>query len=510
MAHTVLIVDDEPVQRRLLENVINKMGHRAVTCENGDNAVEMLQVGSGPKIDVVVLDLVMPGLDGMGVLSRLEEMNIDTPVVVQTSKGGIDTVVSAIRAGAVDFCVKPVSPERLKVSIQNALKLGAMEKAVDTIRKTSNGNFTFDDMIADSPAMTVVTNLGLKGAASSIPILIEGESGVGKEVLAKAIQGSSDRHGKPFVTVNCGALPENLVESILFGHEKGAFTGATSNHVGKFKEADGGTLFLDEVGELSADIQVKLLRALQEGEVDPVGARKPVKTNFRLISATNRNMADLVKSGHFREDLYYRLNVFPIELPPLRDRKSDIPALVQHFVARICLEEGRRKISGIDNHAMGLLENYDWPGNIRQLENMIFRAVIMCDGDVLTVNEFPQIAMTVDPAMLQSAQSPSANPATSALGGGMLFVQNAPSIQSPMPAPIGHKGAVSSSISLLREAGKMRSIQEIEAEMIKFALSHHKGRMTRVARSLGIGRSTLYRKMKEFGLDDKVQSPSED
>jgi len=282
MATTVLIVDDDPVQRRLLEAIATKLGHNVVTAEDGELGLAALQNQQSVPIDLVVLDLVMPGLDGMGVLARMAELGYEQPVIVQTSQGGIDTVVSAMRAGAQDFVVKPVSPERLSVSIQNAMKVGAMEDAVQKIRKSTTGTFTFKDMIADSPAMDKVVRLGERGAKSSIPILIEGESGVGKEVIAKAIQGSSDRRGKPFITVNCGALPENLVESILFGHEKGSFTGAISAHTGKFKEADGGTLFLDEVGELSLDIQVKLLRAIQEGEIDPVGAKRPRSEERRV------------------------------------------------------------------------------------------------------------------------------------------------------------------------------------------------------------------------------------
>jgi len=395
MATTVLIVDDDPVQRRLLEAIATKLGHNVVTAEDGELGLAALQNQQSVPIDLVVLDLVMPGLDGMGVLARMAELGYEQPVIVQTSQGGIDTVVSAMRAGAQDFVVKPVSPERLSVSIQNAMKVGAMEDAVQKIRKSTTGTFTFKDMIADSPAMDKVVRLGERGAKSSIPILIEGESGVGKEVIAKAIQGSSDRRGKPFITVNCGALPENLVESILFGHEKGSFTGAISAHTGKFKEADGGTLFLDEVGELSLDIQVKLLRAIQEGEIDPVGAKRPVKTDFRLISATNRDMIEQVKQGEFREDLYYRLNVFPINIPPLRDRKEDVEALVRHFIARISLEEGRRNISGITSDALAMLEAYDWPGNIRQLENTIFRAIVLCDNDELTLAEFPQVLVSM-------------------------------------------------------------------------------------------------------------------
>lgn len=493
MTNTILIVDDEPVQRRLLENSVNKMGHRAVVCEDGDTALHLLKENASSGFDLVILDLVMPGLDGMGVLKGMREAGLDRPVIVQTARGGIDTVVAAMRAGAVDFCVKPVSMERLKISIQNALKLGAMEEAVAKIRKSTNGTFTFDDMIGESVAMAKITKLGKRAAASSIPILIEGESGVGKEVFAKAIQGSSERRGKAFVTVNCGALPENLAESILFGHEKGSFTGATSHHVGKFKEADGGTLFLDEVGELTLDLQVKLLRAIQEGEIDPVGAKRPISTDFRLISATNRDMIELVQSGQFREDLYYRLNVFPINVPSLRTRKADIAALVRHFTAQICLEEGRRHIVGIDHDALAMLEAYDWPGNIRQLENSIFRAVVLCDGDRLGIDEFPQIAMAmgvdVDDEDLRD-----------------LSTVDEAAFAADLDDKNGEKTAWSGSkdeglLPALSEEGAMRSLEELEADMIRFAIDHHKGRMTRVARSLQIGRSTLYRKLKELGID---------
>jgi DNA-binding NtrC family response regulator len=254
--------------------------------------------------------------------------------------------------------------------------------------------------------MQRVIALGRRAAASNIPVLIEGESGVGKELIARAIQGESERRAMPFVVVNCGAIPENLVESILFGHEKGSFTGAVDKRIGKFQEADGGTLFLDEVGELPLDAQVKLLRALQEGEIDPVGAKKPVSVNFRLISATNRDMIKLVKEGKFREDLYYRLNVFPIWVPPLRERLEDVPELALHFLARFAAEEGRR-VTSISAQVLELLTGYSWPGNVRQLENAMFRAVVLCDGSELTINEFPQIAAHVEGF---NAEVPSAPP----------------------------------------------------------------------------------------------------
>ena len=317
---------------------------------------------------------------------------------MQTAHGGIDTVVNAMRAGAVDFVVKPASAERLQVSIENALKLGALEGEIARMKRSATGTLTFRDIITRSPAMERVIRLGQRAAASQIPILIEGESGVGKELIARAIQGAGDRRSKPFVTVNCGAIPDNLVESILFGHEKGAFTGAADKHVGKFREAHGGTLFLDEVGELPQDVQVKLLRALQDGEIDPVGARRPLRIDFRLISATNRSLIDLVKAGLFREDLYYRLNVFPIRVPPLRERREDIPELVRHFTARFAAEEGKTALRGVTAPAIQLLTRHNWPGNVRQLENAVFRAVVLADGPMLTPDEFPQITAQLDGA----------------------------------------------------------------------------------------------------------------
>ena len=262
-------------------------------------------------------------------------------------------------------------------------------------RAGASANSSFRDIVTKVEGMARTIRLAERAAKSNIPVLIEGESGVGKELMARAIQGASDRRGKPFVTVNCGALPENLIELILFGHEKGAFTGASEKHIGKFAEANGGTLFLDEIGELPLDAQVKLLRALQEGEIDPVGARRPVKVDIRLVSATNQDLIELVKRGRFREDLFYRLNVFPITIPPLRARSADVPDLARRFLARFCAEEGKR-VRGIANDAAALLSAYDWPGNVRQLENAMFRAVVLADGDELTVAEFPQIAAQVD------------------------------------------------------------------------------------------------------------------
>ena len=309
---------------------------RPLVVDSGDAAVALLTAPDAQAIDAVVLDLVMPGLDGLGVLAKIREAGLNIPVIVQTAHGGIDNVVSAMRAGAQDFVVKPVGFERLQVSLRNALNTQALKGELQRIRHSREGRLTFADIITRSETMAGVLRTAQKAAASSIPVLIEGESGVGKELFARAIHGSSERKSKPFVAVNCGAIPDNLVESILFGHEKGAFTGATERHMGKFVEASGGTLFLDEVGELPLAAQVKLLRALQEGTVEAVGGRKPVKVDVRIISATNRKLLDLVKNGAFREDLFYRLHVSAADDPAVADAARGHPASAAAFPGAVC------------------------------------------------------------------------------------------------------------------------------------------------------------------------------
>jgi DNA-binding NtrC family response regulator len=487
MSGVILIADDDPVQRRLLDAMLRRFGYETRMAEGGEAALTLLRGPEGAQIDLLVLDLMMPGIDGMDVLAGLREAGIETPVIVQTAHGSIEAVVAAMRAGATDFVVKPVGAERLQVSIKNALRTDALETEIRRMKRRVDGTLGFKDLITRSEDMARVMRLAERAAKSNIPVLIEGESGVGKEVLARAIQGSSERRGKPFVTVNCGAIPDNLVESTLFGHEKGAFTGATERHAGKFVEANGGTLFLDEIGELPLEAQVKLLRAIQEGEVDPVGGRRPVKVDIRIISATNRSLLDLVKQGRFREDLYYRLNVFPMTLPPLRNRREDVPELVRAFVARFAAEEGRR-LRGLTAEAMALLMRYDWPGNVRQLENVIFRAVVLAEGDELTVAEFPQIAAQVEG----------------------FDVRIPP---APLPVAIANPGQVQREIvrvevrdpdalTLTDMRGDVRPMEELEREIIRFALQHYRGHMSEVSRKLHIGRSTLYRKLKDLGLDE--------
>ena len=487
MAVLILVVDDDPIQRRLLEAMTRRFGYEVETAESGAAALARLQASDRPPVNLVILDLVMPDLDGVGVLAGMRRRDLRIPAIVQTAHGSIETVISAMRAGAVDFVVKPVGAERLQVSIKNALRVDALEDELRRATRRTAGELGFRDMVSRAESMTRAIRLAERAAKSNIPILIEGESGVGKELMARAIQGGSERRCKPFVTVNCGALPATLVESILFGHEKGAFTGATEKHIGKFVEANGGTLFLDEIGELPPETQVKLLRALQEGEIDPIGARRPVKVDFRLVSATNQDLIELVKAGRFREDLFYRLNVFPISIPPLRSRVGDVPELAMRFLARFCAEEGKR-IRSISSEALALLCAYDWPGNVRQLENAVFRAVVLADRDELTVAEFPQIAAQVEgfPVRIPRAPPP---------------IAAAPEIPRFVPST-AIEARNPHVLRLIDDTGDVRKLEDIEAESIRFALAHYRGRMSQVARKLGIGRSTLYRKMKERGIDD--------
>ncbi|RUP09507.1 sigma-54 dependent transcriptional regulator [Hyphomicrobium sp.] len=502
MYKRILIVDDDPAQRRILEETIKRFGFETRTCGSGEQAIQILEGQEHSQIGLVLLDLVMPGMDGMAVLDRVGRVPGMPPIIVQTAHGSIETAINAMRRGAVDFVVKPASPERLDVSIKSALKIEALADEINRIKKTVDGTLTFGDLVLRGEAMKRVITLGKRAAASNIPVLIEGESGVGKELIARAIQGESDRAGKPFITVNCGAIPENLIESILFGHEKGSFTGATDKRIGKFQEADGGTLFLDEVGELPLDAQVKLLRALQEGEIDPVGAKRPVKVNFRLISATNRDMIQQVKDGKFREDLYYRLNVFPIFVPPLRERIEDIPELARHFIARFAAEEGKR-VATISDRAMRMLQAYSWPGNVRQLENAVFRAVVLADGPELSVAEFPQIAAHVEGFETEIPAAPSTvQKAPAYTGPALLGAENTVPHTVEMKAPAS--GGSSLGIQAVAEDGEIRSLEAIEADMIRLALGRYRGHMTEVAKRLNIGRSTLYRKMQEYGLEPRT------
>lgn len=507
MTAQILVVDDDPVQRRLLKAAVESQGHVAHLAEDGEAGLEYFRRHQA-DISVVLLDLMMPGLTGLDFLIAIGGQEADVPVIVQTGQGGIDTVVQAMRAGAFDFVVKPVTPERIVAAVTNALKVEQRDAKARPIRRSRSGSVQFSDIISASPAMTRVVDLSRRAAQSNIPVVLEGESGVGKEMVARAIQAASDRSARPFVTVNCGAIPANMVESVLFGHEKGAFPGATERHIGKFIEADGGTLFLDEIGELPLEAQVKLLRAVQDGEIEVMGAARPQKVNVRLISATNKDLIAEVKAARFREDLYYRLNVFPITIPALRRRKEDVPFLARAFAERFSAEQRLPRTMTLGAGALALLTAFDWPGNIRQLENAIYRAIILAEGSELTEKDFPQILAQIPGGLSQDTFWSGVSGLSDSLAeaNAAQRSQERPELAfiDRLPAPRveeRHAPAGDNIIVSVDDSGDVRRLAEIEEELIRFALKFYRGQMSQVARKLGIGRSTLYRKLKDYGID---------
>ena len=462
----LLLIDDEPAQRRLVSAIAARRDWRSVFAADAETAIATLGTQDGMQLDAILLDSFGPGIEAESLIRELRERRPQLPILMLTANGSVAQAVAAMRAGATDFLVKPFAAEHLLSALEAAVA-GTAAGELRPLTEKIPALLGFDEIVGAAPDFRAALAIAAKAARARVPVLIEGESGVGKEVVAEAIHGASPRAKKQMVTINCGAIPANLVESELFGHEKGAFTGAFERKIGKFVTADGGTLFLDEIGEMPLDAQVKLLRVLQSGEVQPIGARHMREVDVRVIAATNKRLIEEVEAGRFREDLYYRLNVVQVTIPPLRERTGDIPALARHLLARIAEQPGLRPL-GITDEALALLGRYDWPGNVRQLQNALFRAAVLCDGDALTLADFPQIA---------------------ALG----------SQRSAGPAS---QMATSGGVTLFRPDGNLRPLEEIEADVIRLAIGHYRGRMTEVARRLGIGRSTLYRKLGELGIDN--------
>ena len=461
----LMLIDDEPAQRRLVSAIAARREWRSVFAADGETAIAMLGTQDGMQLDAILLDSFGPESEAEDLIRELRVRRPQLPILMLTANGSVAQAVAAMRAGATDFLVKPFAADRL-LSALEAVVAGTDAGELRPLTEKIPALLGFDEIVGAAPDFRAALAIAAKAARARVPVLIEGESGVGKEVVAEAIHAASPRGKKPMVAINCGAIPANLVESELFGHEKGAFTGAFERKIGKFVDADGGTLFLDEIGEMPLDAQVKLLRVLQSGEVQPIGARHIREVDVRVIAATNKRLIEEVEAGRFREDLYYRLNVVQVTIPPLRERTGDIPALARHLLARIADQPGLRPL-GITDDALALLGRYDWPGNVRQLQNALFRAAVLCEGDALTRADFPQIA---------------------ALG----------TARAPTP---GGQMATSGGVTLFRPDGNMRPLEEIEADVIRLAIGHYRGRMTEVARRLGIGRSTLYRKLGELGID---------
>jgi DNA-binding NtrC family response regulator len=457
----VLIVDDDASTLASISRTFRLAGHEPIVCDNAARAIALLQQ---ERFDIVFSDVVMPGKDGLSMLADLRELGVMTPIIMVSGQATVDMAVRATRLGALDFLEKPISAEKLLLTVENALKLVRLEEENRQLRRRV-GRY---DVIWASDAMQRVMAQVDRVAPSESRVCILGETGTGKELVARAVHERSARRERPFVTVNCAAVPTELIESELFGHEKGAFTGAAARHLGKFEQAHGGTLFLDEVGDMPAAMQAKLLRLLQEGELERVGGERPIAVNARVIVATHRDLELLVQKGTFREDLYHRIFVFPIVMPPLRDRSEDIAVLAEHF-ARQVAEQNGWKPRGFERDAIDELVGYAWPGNVRELRNVVERLLLLTDDavDAATVRQ-----------VLAGRHSKLA-PASPKLADGRT----------------SDSGRTSGTLA--------ERVQAYEREVVVQELNAHGHRATETARALGLERSHLYKKCQQLGLDIK-------
>jgi DNA-binding NtrC family response regulator len=444
----ILLIDDDDSLRRVMEFSLTEAGHTVQTAASGEDGLRLFEKGN---FDAVITDITMPGMSGMEVLAKVRQSVPTIPVIVITAYGTIESAVEAMKQGAFDYITKPFNRDELRLTLEKAIKMRRLEKENVELRAEVTDRYSFESIICSSEKMKEVLDLAGRVAASDASLLITGESGTGKELLAKGVHFNSRRANGPFVAVNCAAIPEALIESELFGHVKGSFTGAVRDKEGKFELADGGTLFLDEIGDLRIDLQAKILRALQEREVDRIGGGKPVSVDVRVIAATNKDIERAVKDGAFREDLYYRLNVITLFIPPLRDRKEDIPVLAGHFLKKFNTEADVR----MDASALSVLTAYGWPGNVRELENVIERASVLKRGLLITREELPEKLKK-------------------------------------------EKMGVEGIILNIPEQGI--SLEELEKKLIIKALEKHKGNQTRAAEFLGITRPTLIYRMEKFRL----------
>lgn len=498
MTAHILVVIDDPAQRRQIKATVEALGHFVELADGGRAALDFLR-HRGREVKAIILDLNASGMETGEFLAALSAMDADVPVIVETGQDSIDAAVEAMRAGAYDFVLKPASQERISSAIANALKSHRGEGTAARIsRRSRAGNVSFNDIIAASSAMERVIDLARRAAQSTIPVVLEGEAGVGKEMVARAIHSASDRSSKPFVIVNCDAVGVEAIEEHLFGDTDGEAD--TSHNGGKYRAADGGTLFLNEIGALPIGVQARLLQVMEHGETDRGGSAKRRKNDVRLISATHKNLIEEVKLQRFREDLYYRLNVYPIMVPALRRRKDDVPYLARAFVERFSQEQRLPKSLTISPAALALLTSADWPGNVRELENVIFRAVILASGSELNEVDFPQIAAFVDHAPAPVSRSASYRSSNSSAPSRPLDSYIRETARSEA-LETGEPGMAANMIVSTDQSGNVRKLSDVEEELIRFALKFYRGQMSQVARKLGIGRSTLYRKLKDYGID---------
>jgi DNA-binding NtrC family response regulator len=447
----ILIVDDEPNTLGSLSRAFRLAGHEATVC---DNAARALELARSKPFDLILSDVVMPGKDGLSLLEDLKTQGVAAPVVMMSGQAHIEMAVKATRLGAIDFLEKPISTDKLLLTVENALRLKRLESENRELRQRVGKH----QIVWTGDAMKRVMAQIERVAGSESRVCIYGETGTGKELAARTLHEKSKRAGGPFVTLNCAAVPAELIESELFGHEKGSFTGAANRHLGKFEQAHRGTLFLDEIGDMPLAMQAKLLRVLEEGEVERVGGDKPVKVDVRVVVATHRNLEELVPEGKFRQDLFHRVFVFPLHLPALRERREDIPALVEHFAAQVCAQNGWKPLR-FAPEAIAALQNYAWPGNVRELRNVVERLMLLAVGDRVDKN-------TVELALPEGQSKP-----------------------GPSPVSGNHSGPLSERVA------------QFERDTIVAELKRQNNHITNTAKALGLERSHLYKKCQQLGLD---------
>lgn len=467
---TILCLDDEPAIGLILQDTLERAGHQTVSAHNVPQALQALQAGS---IDLIISDYRMPGLTGLEFLALLRQEGYETPLIMLTGYGSIEHAVAAIKAGAIDYITKPVRPEQLELAVKQALEVVRLRRENERLRKEVMEYRNEKQIIGDSPAIRRVLQTVATAAPTRATVLLEGESGTGKELFARAIHAQSDRREGPFIKLNCAALPEGLIESALFGHEKGAFTGAIKRVEGAFERANSGTLLLDEISEMRLDLQAKLLRVLQEQEFERVGGSAAIKVDVRIIATTNRDLAAYSAAGHFRQDLYYRLGVIPVRLPPLRERKDDIPLLAYRFASHYGQEIGK-EIGGITPQALELLQHYDWPGNVRELQHAVERAVILTGEPLIPVHAFDGQRFGLSGAW--------SGPTPARISSDFLAIPD---------------GSANSAGALPEGAVVLTSlnVNEAEAKLIARALEVSSNNRTRAAELLGMSVRTLRNKL---------------
>jgi DNA-binding NtrC family response regulator len=452
----LLLIDDDPNTLASLSRAFRLAGYEATVCDSAARALELIRA---QRFDVIFSDVVMPGKDGISLLEDLKAAGVTTPVVMISGQASVETAVKATRLGAVDFLEKPLSTEKLLVTIENVLRLRHLEDENRDLRQRLGKH----EMIWSGPAMERLMAQVERVAASESRVAIQGETGTGKELIARTIHQRSSRHAGPFVTLNCAAVPAELIESELFGHEKGSFTGAATRHVGKFEQAAGGTLFLDEIGDMPLVMQSKLLRVLEEGEIERIGGDKPIAVDARVVVATHRNLEEMVRQGSFRADLFHRVYVFPIALPPLRERAGEIPVLAEYFSAQVASQNGWRP-KHFSPESLEILQRYAWPGNVRELRNVVERVLLLSGAETITAEEV-NLALP----------APRNGEAVSAAGSGPLT----------------------------------QRLESFEREVLLAELRRHHHHMTNTARALGLERSHLYKKCQQLGIDLRSERKTE-